>query len=1195
MMGFVFVVYSPMTRAQDSNNVMDFEQDPYLSLIDSLCIQSVSPSSINDQHVFISSAMPIRKYTTGINIVCNPNNSLIQTTYYNGLGLEQEIAVRDGAFNKSVVTYKTYDPQGNICSIWTPVPCSNINTFVPLADIEAAYATFFDNESNYQEQYTYDNVALGRICKIKKTGKDWQNNEGVKTEYLSNRHSSSRYFFNTQLLNDGSLSDPVLMSPNQIILKQTKDEDGRKLYEYYDKSGRLVLSRTIEDSVARFKNVADTYYVYDGRDNIRYVLPPEASYRFFKSSEEWDDLCYKFEYDIRGNLCSKKLPGCEPIYYVYDRNNLLVYSQDGNQRSQGKWTHNAYDTFGRLAYTAVVSDNRTMEQLQESLMHTSPRVTFNETNGTIFGYTASTENLTSSSILTVNYYDNYDFISNFANDSLAYRNMTGYDSKYTGLIASQSAKGYLTGMATRVLGDTTMLVKSLYYDCHGNVIQSHESNAVGGYEHDYMHLTFTGKPLTVRHEHSTDSTHHVDVNTMTYDAMERPLTTTVTHDGTLVDVITNTYDDLGRLASQSCLNNRQTTSYSYNIRNWITGIDAGELIMKQSLHYADAVDGSTPCYNGNISAMDWNLEINNFDMKLNRYCYNYDGMNRLTGAAYTMYYPIIGMGFNNQENFSTSYSYDLNSNITALRRYGRSGQYGVGSSRYYDYGLIDNIAITRDGNQLKKVTDYCDELTYAGAMDFKDGANEHVEYTWDANGNMTSDLNKGLTEIQYNVLNLPEKITHSDGHITYITYAADGRKLRVTYKIDPTATIEPGEPFLPHGSISPLGQQIMANGLDRGDIQHPIDDPIAMDVIMTRDYCGAYTYRNGTIERIMMGSGFIQDSVYYVQIKDYQGNVRAVLDQNHNLIERNEYYPYGGLINASDSQLQPYKYSSKELDRENGLDLYDSQARWFDPMLPQTTTQDPLAEKYFSISPYTWCAGNPVRFVDPDGERIYMLFYTTGNEGDADKMFKAAAETRQRDIESSKNFDSKNDIVVLNSISDLGELGTIVNNIVDTYSKKYGKTAEFGIWSHSALDGPVGTKPTSHDAKQNKQMTIRGWASINFNWMSNASAYFYGCQSGEKPENKTSFTTNLSGCNNFRNVNVYGQTSYSYPSIYADYREVTYSMTQGEFSYPTYMVGGNKNQGIAAFFWGVSAEPLRLSRNGYGEVKKYYQPGKKHK
>ena len=587
--------------------------------------------------------------------------------------------------------------------------------------------------------------------------------------------------------------------------------------------------------------------------------------------------------------------------------------------------------------------------------------------------------------MSVNYYDNYDFISNFANDSLAYRNMTGYDSKYTGLIAAQSAKGLLTGTATRVLGDTTMLVKSLYYDCHGNVIQSHESNALGGYEHDYYHLTFTGKPLAVRHEHSTGTTHHVDINTMTYDAMERLLTTTVTHDGEQVDVISNTYDDLGRLVSQSCLNNQQTTTYSYNIRNWITqiyaGIDAHSFpVMKQSLHYADAVTGSTPCFNGNISAMDWNT-LSHY--VINRYCYSYDGMNRLTQAGHMVYSPNADFVFDIPECYSTSYSYDLNSNITSLTRHGKSEQYTSLGSVFYNYGLIDNLSITRDGNQLKKVTDQCDELTYAGAMDFKDGANEQIEYTYDANGNMTSDLNKGISEIKYNILNLPEKITHNNGHITYITYGADGRKLRVTYKINPLIAIgdpviHPGEPVDPIGPLSMLP----ANELNGNGGSVPIDlQPVSIErVIMTRDYCGAYSYRNGSIERIMMGNGFMQDSAYYVQVKDYQGNVRAVLDQNHNVVERNDYYPYGGLINASDTQLQPYKYSSKELDRENGLDMYDSQARWYDPMLPQTTTQDPLAEKYYSISPYTWCAGNPVRFVDPDGMKyldkndIYFVF-----------------------------------------------------------------------------------------------------------------------------------------------------------------------------------------------------------------------------
>ena len=88
---------------------------------------------------------------------------------------------------------------------------------------------------------------------------------------------------------------------------------------------------------------------------------------------------------------------------------------------------------------------------------------------------------------------------------------------------------------------------------------------------------------------------------------------------------------------------------------------------------------------------------------------------------------------------------------------------------------------------------------------------------------------------------------------------------------------------------------------------------------------------------------------------------------NDNIVESNEYYPYGGLFSATTS-MQPYKYSSKELDRTHGLDLYDSEARWYDSLLGRTSTMDPLAEKYYSISPYAWCAGNPVKFVDPSGK-----------------------------------------------------------------------------------------------------------------------------------------------------------------------------------------------------------------------------------
>ena len=74
--------------------------------------------------------------------------------------------------------------------------------------------------------------------------------------------------------------------------------------------------------------------------------------------------------------------------------------------------------------------------------------------------------------------------------------------------------------------------------------------------------------------------------------------------------------------------------------------------------------------------------------------------------------------------------------------------------------------------------------------------------------------------------------------------------------------------------------------------------------------------------------GYMQDGGLYFYIKDYQGNVRVVLNQANQLVEVNSYYPYGGLMAATTTEgTQPYKYSTKELDRENGLDWYDFHAR----------------------------------------------------------------------------------------------------------------------------------------------------------------------------------------------------------------------------------------------------------------------------
>ena len=101
-------------------------------------------------------------------------------------------------------------------------------------------------------------------------------------------------------------------------------------------------------------------------------------------------------------------------------------------------------------------------------------------------------------------------------------------------------------------------------------------------------------------------------------------------------------------------------------------------------------------------------------------------------------------------------------------------------------------------------------------------------------------------------------------------------------------------------------------------------------------------------------------------------DVRSVVRQDGTVVESTDYYPYGTPFTTTNS-VQPYKYGAKELDRMHGLDLYDSQARWYDALTGRTSTLDPKAEKYYNLSPYTWCAGNPVKFIDPDGKDNYQV------------------------------------------------------------------------------------------------------------------------------------------------------------------------------------------------------------------------------
>ncbi len=398
-----------------------------------------------------------------------------------------------------------------------------------------------------------------------------------------------------------------------------------------------------------------------------------------------------------------------------------------------------------------------------------------------------------------------------------------------------------------------------------------------------------------------------EVYTYSYDYADRVSKVEHTLGGTKITLADYTYDSFGRLSTKSLHGSAANKlTYAYNLRSWLTGITSTRFT--QNLYYNTGV--GTARYNGSISSMTWK---SGNESTVRGYKFTYDGLDRMLNATYG---ETAGISTNANRFSENVTGYDKNGNIKGLQRYGQLSSAA--------YGMIDNLTLTLNGNQLNRVDDAVAASTYNGDFEFKNGANAADEYSYDANGNLTKDLNKGISGITYNFLNLPNAVTFSDGSTITYTYGADGTKLRTVHKIGSTTT--------------------------------------------TTDYCGNVIYENGVQKLLLTEEGYItlSDSKYHYYLKDHQGNNRVVISQSGTVEETSHYYPFGGVF-ASAGNVQPYKYNGKELDTKKGLNWYDYGARHYDAVLGRFITVDALYDKHFKVSPYVYCGNEPVGRIDPDG------------------------------------------------------------------------------------------------------------------------------------------------------------------------------------------------------------------------------------
>lgn len=145
-----------------------------------------------------------------------------------------------------------------------------------------------------------------------------------------------------------------------------------------------------------------------------------------------------------------------------------------------------------------------------------------------------------------------------------------------------------------------------------------------------------------------------------------------------------------------------------------------------------------------------------------------------------------------------------------------------------------------------------------------------------------------------------------------------------------------------------------------------------------RRHCGNLIYSGPALSQILIDGGYITldssgNPSYHFYVQDHQGNNRLVLSASGGVEEVNSYYPYGGLMSMSTASTQRFKYNGKELNQHSYMMWYDYGARQSAPLLGRFTSMDQLCESYYPFSPYAYCVGNPVRFVDPDGGKVVFV------------------------------------------------------------------------------------------------------------------------------------------------------------------------------------------------------------------------------
>ena len=923
-------------------------------------------------------------YSTDVNVKQYFYDPIVQRLDGNEATIDE---ILQGNVGKDIVTHIDYDEFGRQAKDYLSY-AETTNDGLYRTDALSGTNNYYDtpkyeNTQNPFSQKLFENSPLNRILEQTAPGNIWDagsiydtnnHSDGHTIKFTSSTNTSTTEVRLYQVNLDASYTPTLALSTlnsgyygiGELYKSIIKDENWKSTQtnpkdhtteEFKDKQGRVVLKRTYNDNVKH-----DTYYVYDDYGNLTYVLPPKmdaTTNSISTINNQLDDLGYQYTYDNRNRLIEKKIPGKGKEYILYNKIDQPIITQDEVQRSKTtkEWLFTKYDVFGRVAYTGLRQYNIDEDIYRGNITATTTpvaetaRTTATTIAGTIIYYNKVSIPTTVDKIYTINYYDNYNFLNS---ESITVPSQTSHGEAIT-----SNTKGLTTGSKVRVLGTDYWITTVTAYDEHKRPVWVYSKNDYLGTV-DIIESKLKEDSDDIRGlVHETKTTHQksgtdiVTIDEFTYDHTGRLLSQKQKiNNQSKQMIVQNNYDDLGQLVSKNVGGEvtkirLQNVDYKYNIRGWLKQINdvynLGIDLFSFKINYNDTEIGTrssfTPLYNGNISETIWRTANDITGGQTRGYAYEYDALNRITyadlGIKTTASYS-LSSGFDLRVD-----SYDKNGNIESLYRNSESPG-----------DAMDDIRYTYDsGNKLLKVQ----ELATSSFKDngFKDGNTSGDDYDYDTNGNMTKDLNKGITSISYNHLNLPETVTINNnpniGIISYI-YDATGVKLQKT--------------------VNNTGES---------------------SVTIT-DYIGNFVYENNILQFFNQPEGYVEPEDptdyslgfnYIYQYKDHLGNIRlsysdadgnGSINASTEIIEEKNYYPFGlvqkGYNNVVNGTAHPYGYAGKEEQNELGLGWLDITARNYDPAIGRWMNLDPLAEQYYSYSSYNYTLNNPIKFKDEDGNIV---------------------------------------------------------------------------------------------------------------------------------------------------------------------------------------------------------------------------------